>query len=202
MNKYILTLYIFLFQCLLLTSCLTAYAFNSSCDLEEVTIDTYETCELENLQYDIKQLEEINGGENNVEEIIEEEIISESISNNRWEIELTEDEVNLLARIVMLEAGGESGKGQQAVVEVVLNRMYHEEFPDTLHKVLSQSGQFATWKNRNIKAATPTDKVYENINAVLTGETNILPYETVYFGTSAQNERKQVTIGNHVFCNY
>ncbi len=43
--------------------------------------------------------------------------------NNRWNISLTDEEIDLLAKIVWLEANGEPVEGQEAVVEVVLNRM-------------------------------------------------------------------------------
>lgn len=122
-------------------------------------------------------------------------------SQNRWGITLTDDEIELLARIVMLEAGGEPDWGKDAVVEVIFNRIYDEDYPDTLEGVLSQKGQFATWKNRNIKAATPTEEVYESIYYVLNGYTNIFPYETVYFGLTAHNDNVQLTIESHVFCN-
>lgn len=125
----------------------------------------------------------------------------EEIVLNRWGIELTDEEINLLARIVMLEAGNEPDWGKEAVVEVIFNRIYHEDFPNTLEGVLSEDGQFKVWKNRNIKAATPTDSVYECIDNVLSGRTDILPYETVYFGRSAENDKKETVIGNHVFCN-
>ena len=120
---------------------------------------------------------------------------------NRWGITLTDDEIELLARIVMLEAGGEPDWGKDAVVEVIFNRIYDEDYPDTLEGVLSQKGQFTTWKNRNIEAATPTEEVYESIYYVLNGYTNVFPYETVYFGLTAQNDNVQLTIENHVFCN-
>lgn len=125
----------------------------------------------------------------------------EEIPTNRWDITLTEDEIDLLARIVMLEAGGESVLGQEAVVEVIFNRIYHEDFPNTLEDVLSEPKQFSTWKNRNTDARIPTEEVYQSIDNVLSGKTHILPYYTVYFARTAENDKEQITIGNHVFCN-
>ncbi len=43
---------------------------------------------------------------------------AEEQKGNRWNISLTEDEINLLAGIVWLEARGEPVEGQEAVVEV------------------------------------------------------------------------------------
>lgn len=129
----------------------------------------------------------------------------EIVIQNRWNISVSEEEQDLLERIVMLESGGEVDRGQQAVAEVILNRVYSEKYPDTVYEVLSQvdSGyvQFSTWKKRNLKAADPSERVIQNVAAVLNGETDILPFETVLFSRKAQNRNIQEVIGNHVFCN-
>ena len=78
----------------------------------------------------------------------------EEVKSNRWNVTLTKSEIILLAKITFLEAGNQSDKGQQAVVEVILNRIYSDKFPNTLQSVLSQKNQFSTWKNRNIAKAT------------------------------------------------
>jgi hypothetical protein len=117
---------------------------------------------------------------------------------NRWGINLTNDEIDLLAKIIWLESQGETDKGQQAVVEVVLNRMLSLDYPDTLYEILSQKNQFSTWKNRNI--AKPTDKEYNNIRKVLNNETDILGFDTVYFSKKAKNNNITCKIGNHYFC--
>ena len=104
---------------------------------------------------------------------------------NRWGIQLDEIEQDMIARITMLEAGAEPDRGQQAVVEVILNRMYSDQFPDTVYEVLSQKdngcSQFVTWKNRNMDAAKPSERVKRNVKAVLDGETHILPLRPCIF---------------------
>ena len=49
----------------------------------------------------------------------------------------------LLARIISAEARGESYIGQVAVGAVVLNRVEHPSFPDTVSGVVYQSGAFS-----------------------------------------------------------
>ena len=124
---------------------------------------------------------------------------------NRWGIQLDEIEQDMIARITMLEAGAEPDRGQQAVVEVILNRMYSDQFPDTVYEVLSQKdngcSQFVTWKNRNMDAAKPSERVKRNVKAVSDGETQILPFKTMYFSLEKENGHIQGVIGNHVFCN-
>ncbi|HIS77592.1 MAG TPA: spore cortex-lytic enzyme [Candidatus Merdivicinus excrementipullorum] len=56
--------------------------------------------------------------------------------------EANEANVNLLARIISAEARGEPYEGQVAVGAVVLNRVEHPSFPDTLSGVIYQPGAF------------------------------------------------------------
>ncbi len=126
-------------------------------------------------------------------------------AGNRWGVSLGPEEKDLLARITMLEAGGEPDEGQQAVAEVILNRIWSDKFPNTVYEVLSQKTngrvQFTSWKRRNAPAAEPSDRVRKNVERVLNGETHILPFETVYFSVKGENEKVQIVIGHHVFCN-
>lgn len=121
-------------------------------------------------------------------------------SENKWNISLTPDEIDLLAKIVWVECRGESDKGQQAVIEVIFNRMIHESFKGTLYEVLSKKRQFSSWKSRN--NAEPTEKEYKNIESVLNGESEILDLDTVYFSTSPRNKNITIHIGGHYFCRY
>ena len=53
-----------------------------------------------------------------------------------------ESNVYLLARIISAEARGEPYSGQVAVGAVILNRIEHPSFPDTLSGVIYQEGAF------------------------------------------------------------
>lgn len=132
-----------------------------------------------------------------VEVVIEEE----KTITNKWGIELTEDEIDMLAKIVFLEAHTQSEDGVSAVIEVVFNRMVSDDFPDTLEGVLSQSKpcvQFTTWKNLNI--AEPTEKEYSMIYAALNGEKEVLTTEYVFFSRGKQNNNDPKKIEDHWFC--
>ena len=54
----------------------------------------------------------------------------------------TEANINLLARIISAESRGEPYAGQVAVGAVILNRIEHPSFPDTLAGVIYQDGAF------------------------------------------------------------
>ncbi len=58
-------------------------------------------------------------------------------------------EVNLLAKVISAEARGESYEGQVAVGAVVLNRVAHPSFPDTISGVVYQNGAFSCVNDSN-----------------------------------------------------
>lgn len=113
------------------------------------------------------------------------------------EIALTEEEETLLAKLVYLEAAGESAKGQQAIAEVVLNRMVSDRFPDTLKGVLYAEGQFPPVARLHL--AEPTQTHYDAIKNALSGP-NVLPEDVFYYADFAVTDAVWGTIGNHIFC--
>ena len=124
----------------------------------------------------------------------------EAVYSNRWGISLTDEEIDLLAKIVWLEANGEPVEGQEAVVEVVLNRMASDLYPDTLYDVLSQNNpvQFVSWKRRD--KAHPTETEYQSIYNVLNGNTDLLRNDTMNFSTYPLTSNLDVKICCHYFC--
>lgn len=116
---------------------------------------------------------------------------------NKWGLQLSDEEKDLLARIVWLESRGETDLGELAVIEVVFNRMLL--YNESLYDVLSKSKQFTSWKKRG--RASPENRELYNIEKVLNGETDILDFNTIYFGTSPYNKKLHSKIGRHYFCN-
>ena len=100
---------------------------------------------------------------------------------NRWNIQLTADEIELVSRIVQLECGYDIRESKYATIETIFNRIFDPRYPNTVEEVLSQKGQFSTWKNRNIDKATPTDDTYECVAMVLNGQTSVLEYDRLKF---------------------
>lgn len=117
-------------------------------------------------------------------------------------IEISEAEIEELAQVTFAEAGNQSAEGQQAVVEVILNRVLHDAFPDTVHDVLHQDEhtevpQFSTVYS--IGHVEPDAMQYAAIEAALYG-TPILDTDVVFFSTGGENDRVWGKIGDHVFC--
>ena len=118
--------------------------------------------------------------------------------SNRWGISLTHDEIDLLAKIVWVEARGECDEGKQAVVEVIFNRIISDDFPNTLVEVLCQDKQFSSWEIKD--TATPGDDIYNAIYAVINGETDILSEDVIFFARIPLTKNIYKVIGNHYFC--
>lgn len=68
--------------------------------------------------------------------------ISTSGASSSGQNSTSENDVYLLARIISAEARGEPYSGQVAVGAVVLNRVDHPSFPNTLAGVIYQNGAF------------------------------------------------------------
>lgn len=112
-------------------------------------------------------------------------------------IELTDGEKLLLAKMIWVEAQGEPLEGQQAVAEVVLNRLAADNFPDTLKGVIYADGQFRSVPK--LDDATPNQTQFEAVEQALNGP-YILPMDVVFFATYAVNKNVWGEIGGHVFC--
>lgn len=113
------------------------------------------------------------------------------------DVELTWDEQQLMAKIIWLEARGESKEGQQAVAEIILNRLVSGKFGDSIHDVIYGEGQFRT--TPFLKDADAWQAQYDAIDDALTGP-NILPMNVYYFATYPENGRIWGKIGGHIFC--
>ena len=72
------------------------------------------------------------------EETPEEPTVEPEPENRYAELHFSDEDVYILACLVYHEARGECFDGQVAVVEVVLNRMLSDYFPDTVEEVVFQ----------------------------------------------------------------
>jgi N-acetylmuramoyl-L-alanine amidase len=128
------------------------------------------------------------------------------ISSTSSKITLTSSEQDLLARIIRAEADGEPYAGQVAVGTVVLNRVLSDSFPNNVHDVVYQSGQFSPVANGAINKAADADAIRaaaEAVSFVNSGQSKgalffYNPKTAVNSSWLAQRETV-ITIGNHVF---
>ena len=112
-------------------------------------------------------------------------------------IQLTYEEKMLLARVIWVEARGESAEGQQAVAEVVLNRLASDRFPNTLKSVIYAPDQFRSVNF--LDDATPEQAQFDALEHAIYGP-YILPENVVHFATYKTNPYVWGQIGGHIFC--
>ena len=112
-------------------------------------------------------------------------------------VTLTMDEREMLARMVWVEARGEPFEGQQAVAEVVLNRLVAGNFQDSIESIIMAQGQFNS--ARFLDEAEPIQTQYEAVERALKGP-YVLPINTVYFSQyPSSNGSVWGWIGGHCF---
>ena len=76
----------------------------------------------------------------------------EPTSKLGYRINVTADDVALMARVVMSEASIESYDCKVAIAEVIINRVMSDKFPDTVQEVINQKKQFSTRDNGEVNA--------------------------------------------------
>lgn len=111
---------------------------------------------------------------------------------------------NLLARIISAEARGEPYMGQVAVGAVVLNRVEHPSFPDTLSGVVYQQGAFSCLYDGQFN-----EPISESAYKAATDAINGLDPSggAIYYYNPKKSTNKWIfsrpiitTIGSHRFC--
>ena len=125
-------------------------------------------------------------------------------SSNNSSSSTNSNDLNLLSRLVYGEARGEPYTGQVAVAAVVLNRVKHSSFPNTIAGVIYQKGAFDVVSYGQINL-TPNDTAKKAAQDALNGwdPTNGAIY---YFNPSTATNKwiwsrpMTVTIGKHRFC--
>ena len=110
-----------------------------------------------------------------------------------------------MSNAVYGEARGEPYEGQVAVAAVILNRVEHADFPDTVGGVIFQPGAFTAvddgqiWLTPNERA---TEAVLDAINGWDPSENAIYYFNPITATSKWIWSRPQIKkIGLHIFCN-
>lgn len=120
---------------------------------------------------------------------------------------VSDNDLNLLAKLITAEAGDESYEGQVAVGAVVLNRTKSGEFPTTIREVIYQPGQFSSLPK--LSTITPSESCIKAAREALNGadpsrgalyfyNPATCSAEGLQFFSTA-SLRITVRIGNHLF---
>lgn len=125
---------------------------------------------------------------------------SSSSSNTTY----SNSDVELLAKVISAEARGESYEGQVAVGAVILNRVKHPSFPDSLSGVIYQNGAFSCVNDSNWHAAVADSAKRAAVDALNGWDPSggaIYYYNAKKTNDSFMHSRPIVkVIGDHRFC--
>lgn len=135
----------------------------------------------------------------------EKEEIVQVFNNNSQKMQLTDNDIYLMAQVVYAESRAEPFDGKVAVASVILNRLLHPEFPKTIEGVVKQKGAFSCIRNGKIDVI-PNSECYNAVLEAIKGKdpTN----RAVFFynpRTATSKWMKNISkenvipIGNHVF---
>ena len=108
------------------------------------------------------------------------------------------DDSYLLCKIAMAEAESEGVKGKALVMLVVLNRVWSNEFPDTIEEVIFQKNQFSPVANGRYDAVEPDEECYEALKLIQVDHWNE-SQDALYFESKSG---KIHIFGNGVACDY
>lgn len=110
------------------------------------------------------------------------------------------DDLELLALVAYAEAEGESDYGQRLVIDVILNRVDHPGFPNTIHEVVYDQGQFDIFENGRIDSVELDEHIVRIVCEELNYRTNT---EVLYFNSIGFNDWSEDMfdgpVGNHYF---
>lgn len=77
------------------------------------------------------------------------------------------EESYLLAKIAMAEAEGCNTQTKTLIIMCVLNRVWSDEFPDTIEEVIFQENQFSPIDNGRWDRVEPNEDCYEAVKVVM-----------------------------------
>ncbi len=116
----------------------------------------------------------------------------------------TQSEIDLLARTISAEARGEPYEGQVAVGAVILNRVEHPSFPNTIAGVIYQSGAFSCIDDGQINQPVAESSKRAAVDALNGWDPSggCIYYYNPVTATSKWIRSRPImlTIGKHVFC--
>lgn len=117
---------------------------------------------------------------------------------------LSDSEIDLLARLVRAEAQTEPLEGKIAVACVVLNRVESPQFPNTIKEVIYAPGQFQPVKNGEINKPADEESI-QAVKAALTDQRQLAPGALFFYNPAIATSRwldtraTTLVIGQHVF---
>ena len=119
--------------------------------------------------------------------------------------EVSFDDLYLLARVIFSEAGSYwlNEEFRLCVGEVVLNRVASPEFPDTIHDVVYQKGQYSVVNSPGFDSLAPGEDCVDIALRLLRGERRMVPsvvYQSDYVQGELFSLYSDMRLGTTYFC--
>ena len=158
---------------------------NVQADEEQVEDEQIEDAQIEEEQTEDNSIEEVSIEENQTEEVetdnnsLEEDLSDDNSTDNTDVSATSEDDLDILYKLVEAEAGIESSRCKEMVAAVVFNRVKSDRFPNTLRKVIYAPGAFAVTNNNVINRVNVTQDTIDAVNRVYNGEVEVP--DDIYF---------------------
>ena len=115
-----------------------------------------------------------------------------------------ENDLFWLSRVIFAESGNQILEGKMAVGNVVMNRVNHSIWPDTIRGVIAQRNQFSTWRGGALANRTPNAESVIAAKLVLDGGV-VEEIKDAYFfdafcnSWALRNKTVLAVIGGHRF---
>lgn len=115
------------------------------------------------------------------------------------------DDSYRLAKIAMAEAEGEDTEGKALVILVVLNRVWSDDFPDSIEGVITEGSQFSSYTDGRYDRVEPDADCYQALEMVQAEHWDESQGATYFERTTDEATwhnttlKKLFTHGNHTF---
>lgn len=125
-------------------------------------------------------------------------VVESVIIQDEWIYPISEEEVDLIAQLVMAEAEGEPEEGKRMVIDVILNRVDHPHYPNNVNDVIYAPAQFSPMWNGRFERCYVKHDIKELVKEELLERTNS---EVIYFNAGHYSEygTPLFQIGDHYF---
>lgn len=105
----------------------------------------------------------------------------EDVSDNT--LQISQDDAVRLMKISESEAGTEGVHGRYLVMRVIINRLYSDEYPDTIKEIITQPHQFESYQNGSYDTAEPTVEAHlalAELEKNLDPDDDIIAFEAIW----------------------
>lgn len=133
-----------------------------------------------------------------IEDVMEEAIYEEEIVEEDYYFNFESYEIEMLASVVMAEAGNQCELGKRLVVDTILNRVDDPKYPSTIIDNILYPNAFSCVSDGGIYRHYPDDYIYDLIYDEMACRTN---YDVMYFRTGYYHSFGEPVdqVGDHYF---